>query len=96
METALIWTMIAGSLRDPILWILAAVVGWDHTRAASKTFGFLVTAGCLWGAIRVAIYMAYGEELGLSVAAQIMLICVLLMAAVGMAVREARWLIAKR
>ena len=96
MDSTLIWTMIAGSLRDPILWILAAVIGWDHTRAASKTVGFLVTAGCLWGAIRVAIYMAYGEQLGLPRAAQIMLICVLLMVAAGMAVREGRWLFAKR
>jgi len=96
METALLWPMIAGSLRDPILWILAAVIGWDHTRAATKTISFLITAGCLWGAIRIAIYMAYGEQLGLSVAAQIMLICVVLMTAVGIAVREGRWLIAKR
>jgi len=96
MEAALIWTMIAGSLRDPMLWILAAVIGWDHTRAATKTISFLVTGGCLWGAIRIAIYMAYGEQLGLSGAAQIMLICVLLMTGVGIAVREARWLIAKR
>ena len=96
MDTALLWTMVAGSLRDPILWILAAVIGWDYTRAATKTVGFLVTAGCLWGAIRIAIYMAYGEQLGLPVAAQIMLICVILMSAVGMAVREGRWLVAKR
>lgn len=95
MESTLIWTMIAGSLPDPILWILAAVIGWDHKRAATKTFGFLVSAGCLWGAIRIAIYMAYGEQLGLPRAAQIMLICVLLMAAAGMAIREARWLLTK-
>lgn len=96
MDGELIWTMIAGSLRDPILWILAAVLGWDHTRAATKTIGFLVTAGCLWGAIRVAIYVAYDEQLGLPLAAQIMLICVVLMTAFGMAVREGRWLAAKR
>ena len=96
METALLWTMIAGSLRDPILWILAAVIGWDHTRPATKTVGYLVTAGCLWGAIRVAIYMGRGEQLGLPPAAQIMLICVLLMTAVGITVREGRWLFAKR
>lgn len=96
METALFWTMIAGSLRDPILWILAAIIGWDTGRAATKTISFLVTAGCLWGAIRIAIYMAYGEALGLTVAAQIMLVCVVLMTAVGMVVREVRWYIAKR
>ena len=96
MDTALLWAMVAGSLRDPILWILAAVIGWSYERAATKTIGFLVTAGCLWGAIRIAIYMAYGEQLGLPVAAQIMLVCVILMSAVGMAVREGRWLIAKR
>ncbi len=96
MDSALIWPMITGSLRDPILWILAAVIGWNHARAATKTISYLVTAGCLWGAIRIAIYLAYGEQLGLSVAAQIMLICVLLMTAVGIAVREACWLVAKR
>ena len=96
MDTALLWTMVAGSLRDPILWILAAVIGWDHKRAAPKTVGYLVTAGCLWGAIRVAVYIAHGEQLGLPLAAQIMLICVILMSAVGIAVREGRWLAAKR
>ena len=96
MESALIWTMITGSLRDPILWILAAVIGWDQTRPAAKTINLLVTAGGLWGAIRIAIYMAHGETLGLPVAAQIMLVCVVLMTVLGMAVREVRWYIAKR
>lgn len=96
MESALIWTMITGSLRDPILWILAAVMGWDHARPAAKTINLLVAAGALWGAIRIAIYMARGESLGLPLAAQIMLVCVVLMTAVGMAVREVRWYIAKR
>ena len=81
---------------DPILWVLAAFIGWNHARPATKTVGFLVTAGCLWGGIRVAVYTVREESLGLPLAAQIMLICVLLMTALGMAVREGRWLAAKR
>jgi hypothetical protein len=95
MDATIIVLLLKGSLMDPILWVIGTVVGWDFKRPAAMTASFLVTAGCVWGAVRAVVYVARGEELGLSGAAQIAVVCILLMLALGFAVREVRWLIKK-
>ena len=49
METAPVALLVRGAVADPILWILAGVIGWDHRRPALATAGLLGTAGCVWG-----------------------------------------------
>ena len=96
MEIAPVALVVRGAVADPILWILAAVIGWDHRRAAAATIGLLGTAGCVWGAVRVAVYVALGASLGLPTAALTVAVCVALMLAAGLGVREFRWYFAKR
>lgn len=95
MDPTAIVLMIKGSLMDPILWVIGPVIGWDIKRAPTMTASFLITAGCVWGAVRTAVYVARGEELGIPAAAQIVLVCVVAMLGFGFAVREARWLLKK-
>ncbi|MDP6353396.1 MAG: hypothetical protein QF926_09335 [Alphaproteobacteria bacterium] len=95
MDGHLLWAMIAGALRDPILWVMAAVIGWSVNREVTRTIGLLATAGGVWGAIRAAVYMNLGEELGTATILLMIAICVILMAGIGLAVREVRWLMNK-
>ena len=95
MEAALFTAILGGALRDPLLWILGAVIGWNQRRALRMTVSYLFTAGGVWGAIRVSVYLGYGESMGLPVAAVMMAVSISLMIGLGLAVREARWLIDK-
>ncbi len=95
MEPALLTVLLGGAMRDPLLWILSTVIGWDHGRAARLTLAYLITAGSLWGAIRVAVYVGFGETLGLERAAFLVAVCVVLMLAFGFIIREVRWYFAK-
>lgn len=96
MEIAPVALVVRGAVVDPILWILAGVIGWDHHRPALATAGLLGTAGCVWGAVRVAVYVSMGESLGLATAALTVSVCVALLLAAGLTVREIRWYFAKR
>lgn len=96
MEIAPVALVVRGAVVDPILWILAGVIGWDHRRPALATAGLLGTAGCVWGAVRVAVYVSMGESLGLATAALTVSVCVALLLAAGLTVREIRWYFAKR
>ena len=95
-DRALVMAMLSGALVDPVLWVIGAVIGWDHRRAVQTTAALLVAGGLVWGAVRVGVYTAFGEALGASRAALLVLICVALMVALGLAVREGRWLLANR
>lgn len=96
MEIAPVALIVRGAVVDPILWILAGVIGWDHRRRALATASLLGTAGCVWGAVRVAVYVSMGERLGLATAALTVSVCVALLLAVGLTVREIRWYFAKQ
>ncbi len=89
--------MITGALRDPVLWVMGAVIGWDHARPAPATASLLVAAGGFWGAVRIGVYViGFGETLGFQGAAVMVLICVALMVGMGLTVRALRWLFAKK
>ncbi len=96
MEPGLLTVLLGGAMRDPLLWILGTVIGWDQSRPVRLTVAYLITAGSLWGAIRVAVYVGFGESLGLERATFLVAVCVLLMLAFGFVVREARWYFARR
>lgn len=95
MEPELFNVLLGGAIRDPLLWIIGTVFGWDQKRPARLTLAYLITAGSLWGTIRVAVYIGFGETLGLQMATFVVAICVVLMLVFGFIVREARWYFAK-
>ena len=79
-----IWSAIMlGSFRDPILWIVAFIFGWDVDRNYRRTGVFLVVAGFIWGGIRVAVYTGRGAELDRFEGLLIIVVCVALMSLVG-------------
>lgn len=90
MDAALVPLMLRGALADPILWIVGAAIGWDGRRPARSTVAMLGCAGAVWGCVRVAVYVSFGERLGLANAAALAAVCVAAMLAVGLAVRETR------
>ena len=95
MEPALFAALLGGALRDPLLWILGAVIGWNQRRALRMTVSYLITAGSVWGTVRVGVYLGFGESMGLPLAAVMVAVSVCLMVGLGLMVREARWFIDK-
>ena len=82
--------MVSGSVRDPILWIIGAIFGWDIERPLEKSLGIWLIAGLIWGGIRTAIYLNLGENLGASQCSSIMIICVGLMCILAFIIRLSR------
>lgn len=91
MDPELIPVMVRGAAADPILWIVAPVIGWNHRRPVRSTIGLLGSAGAVWGAVRVAVYVSFGETLGAGNAALMASVCASAMLGLGLLVREARW-----
>ena len=83
-------TIVSGSLRDPILWIVAAIFGWDLERRIRQTLQFLLAAGFIWGCIRVAVYSSFDASLDTVQSLKIILVCVVLMVLVGATIRYGR------
>ena len=97
MITYEVWlAIVSGSLRDPILWLVAFIFGWDVERKIRKTAIFLAVAGFIWGGIRVSVYAGRGEELSRVQGLLIVGFCVLLMVCLGGAVRCGRGLYRKK
>ena len=90
MDLELVQIMFWGSIRDPILWIVGVIFGWDVDRKFKKSIWFFLIVGTVWGGIRVAIYGSLGEELGLLGSSYIVGICVGLMFGLCLLVRIMR------
>ena len=82
--------LFGGSIRDPILWIVGVIFGWDLERGIERAICFLVITGGIWGGIRVAIYLSFGEELAASGVLGLVMVCMGLMLGVGLFVRICR------
>jgi len=82
--------LLGGSIRDPILWIIGGIFGWDIERGLKRAICFFLVAGGIWGGIRVAIYLSFGEELSASGVLGLVSVCVGLMVGVGLSVRICR------
>ena len=93
MITYEVWlAIVLGSFRDPILWLMAFIFGWDVERETRKTVLFLAVAGFIWGGIRVSVYAGRGEELNRVQGLLIVGFCVFLILCVGSVVRCGRGL----
>ena len=82
--------LLGGSIRDPILWIIGGIFGWDVEQGVKRAICFFVVSGGIWGGIRVAIYLSFGEELSASGVLGLVSVCVGLMVGVGLSVRICR------
>ena len=84
MSDNFIITLIMGSFRDPILWIIAAVFA---SNIISKFFRYklflLSIAGIIWGFIRLYIYESFGEVFTFNQTILLLLVCLLLMITIG-------------
>ena len=84
MSDNFIITLIIGSFRDPILWIIAAVFA---SNIISKFFRYklflLSIAGIIWGFIRLYIYKSFGEVFTFNQTILLLLVCLLLMITIG-------------
>ena len=84
MNDNFIITLIMGSFRDPILWIIAAIFA---SNIISKFFRYklflLSIAGIIWGFIRLYIYKSFGEVFTFNQTILLLLVCLLLMITIG-------------
>ena len=90
MDSATLWLLITGGLKDPILWILGGVLGWDEAREFKRTVGYLAAAGGVWGGVRGGVYVGFGETMTSTLAFSLIGVSVALMVLFGLAVREGR------
>ena len=90
MDSATLWLLIGGGLKDPMLWVLGGVVGWDVARELRRTVGYLAAAGGLWGGVRGGVYIGFGETMTPALALGLIAVSVALMILFGLAVREVR------
>ena len=84
MNDNFIITLIMGSFRDPILWIIATIFA---SNIISKFFRYklflLSIAGIIWGFIRLYIYKSFGEVFTFNQTILLLLVCLLLMITIG-------------
>tara|TARA_B100001142_G_C14187559_1_gene598675 strand:- start:381 stop:677 length:297 start_codon:yes stop_codon:yes gene_type:complete len=84
MSDNFIISLIIGSLRDPILWIIAAVFASNIISKFLKYKLFLLSiAGIIWGFIRLYIYKSFGEVFTFNQTLLLLLVCLLLMITLG-------------
>ena len=84
MDNNFILNLFTGSLRDPILWIMAIVLA---SNIISKTFKtklfYLSITGIVWGYLRLYVYRSFGEDFSFNESIILLFICLLLMVLIG-------------
>ena len=84
MNDNFIISLIIGSLRDTILWIIAAVFASNIISKFLKYKLFLLLiAGIIWGFIRLYIYKSFGEVFTFNQTLFLLLVCLFLMITLG-------------
>ena len=84
MDSNFINNLIIGSLRDPILWIIAIVFASNIiSNVFKRKLFYLAIAGIIWGFIRLYVYKSFGEILTYNQTILLLLICLILMISLG-------------
>ena len=84
MDINFINNLIIGSLRDPILWIIATVFASNIiSNVFKRKLFYLAIAGIIWGFIRLYVYKSFGEILTYNQTILLLLICLILMISLG-------------
>ena len=84
MDINFINNLILGSLKDPILWIIAIVFASNIiSNVFKKKIFYLAIAGIIWGYIRLYVYKSFGEIFTFNQTILLLLICLMLMMSLG-------------
>jgi len=84
MDINFINNLIIGSLRDPILWIIAIVFASNIiSNVFKRKIFYLAIAGIIWGFIRLYVYKSFGEILTYNQTILLLLMCLILMISLG-------------
>ena len=84
MDINFINNLIIGSLRDPILWIIATVFASNIiSNVFKRKIFYLAIAGIIWGFIRLYVYKSFGEILTYNQTILLLLMCLILMISLG-------------
>ena len=84
MDINFINNLIIGSLRDPILWIIATVFASNIiSNVFKRKLFYLAIAGIIWGFIRLYVYKSFGEILTYNQTILLLLMCLILMISLG-------------
>ena len=84
MNDNFIITLIMGSFRDPILWIIAIVFASNIiSNVFKRKIFYLAIAGIIWGYIRLYVYKSFGEIFTLNQTILLILMCLILMISIG-------------
>ena len=84
MDINFINNLIIGSLRDPILWIIATLFASNIiSNVFKRKLFYLAIAGIIWGFIRLYVYKSFGEILTYNQTILLLLICLILMISLG-------------
>jgi len=84
IDNDFIISLLIGSFRDPILWILSIVIASSITSSLfSKKLLFLTLAGIIWGYIRLYVYKSFGQEFSLYESFALIMLCLVIMIFIG-------------
>ena len=84
MDIDFIFNLIIGSLRDPILWIIATVFASNIiSNVFKRKLFYLAIAGIIWGFIRLYVYKSFGEIFTFNQSILLLLTCLILMISLG-------------
>ena len=84
MDINFINNLIIGSLRDPILWIIATVFASNIiSNVFKRKIFYLAIAGIIWGFIRLYVYKSFGEIFTYNQIILLLLMCLILMISLG-------------
>ena len=85
MTTDFLLLLILGTIKDPILWILASIIG-SNILATSfyKKLLYLTVSGFVLGFIRLNIYKSFGESFSSIQTISLVFVCILFMLILGL------------
>jgi len=85
MDKSFILLLLIGTIKDPILWILAGIIGSNIlANSISKKIMYLFISGFILGFIRLNIYKSFGESFTSVQTLTLITICILFMLSLGM------------
>lgn len=84
IDNDFIISLLIGSFRDPILWIISIVIASNITSSLyNKKLLYLSIAGIIWGYIRLYVYKSFGQEFSLYETFVLIILCLVIMVFIG-------------
>ena len=85
MDIDFLLLLMIGTIKDPILWILACIIGSNIlANSISKKIMYLFISGFILGFIRLNIYKSFGESFTSVQTLTLITICILFMLSLGL------------